>query len=144
MMRHVSLALRATLIALLLAPLLLGGASAQPPATVDWTEHPVRLLMVEQRGCIYCAQWDREIGPGYPRSDEGRRAPLLRVDLHGPWPDGLVLDRRPTITPTFILLHHGREVSRLEGYAGDQFFYPLLDAMLRDMTPQQTTREEVE
>ncbi|RNF35418.1 SoxS protein [Paracoccus methylarcula] len=89
-------------------------------------------MMVEQEGCIYCEAWDREIGPGFPKSSEGRTAPLLRVDIDGPWPDGIALDRRPTITPTFILLRGGAELSRLEGYPGDQYFYPLIDGMLTD------------
>lgn len=97
---------------------------------VDWQAEPVRLMMVEQAGCIYCAAWDREIGPGFPKSSEGRTAPLLRVDIDGPWPDGIVLDRRPTITPTFILLRDGTELARLEGYPGDEYFYPLIDDML--------------
>ncbi|WP_411957694.1 SoxS protein [Paracoccus homiensis] len=107
-------------------------AHAQAPdmTVANWTEQPVRLLMIDQRGCVYCARWDREIGPGYDRSKEGRRAPLMRVDIDGPWPDGLALARRPTMTPTFILLRNGQEISRLEGYPGAQYFYPLIDDML--------------
>lgn len=100
--------------------------------TVDWQAAPIRLMMVEQEGCIYCEAWDREIGPGFPKSSEGQTAPLMRVDIDGPWPDGIALDRRPTITPTFILLRDGVELSRLEGYPGDQYFYPLIDEMLTD------------
>lgn len=99
---------------------------------VNWQGTPVRLMMVEREGCIYCAAWDREIGPGFPKSTEGRAAPLLRVDIDGPWPDGIVLDRRPTITPTFILLRDGVELSRLEGYPGDQYFYALIGKMLSE------------
>lgn len=108
--------------------------SAEPvpvaPDRVDWNAAPVRLLMVEAKGCIYCAAWRREIGPGYASSSEGRAAPLLVVDRDGPWPDGLALERRPTITPTFVLLRDGMELSRLEGYPGDQFFYPLIAGLL--------------
>ncbi|WP_245999173.1 hypothetical protein [Paracoccus methylarcula] len=125
------------------AMLVLGGAVSTAPAeagespriasdSVDWQAAPIRLMMVEQEGCIYCEAWDREIGPGFPKSSEGRTAPLLRVDIDGPWPDGIALDRRPTITPTFILLRGGAELSRLEGYPGDQYFYPLIDGMLTD------------
>ncbi len=34
------------------------------------------LLMFEEPGCVYCAQWRREIGPIYPRSREGQIAPI--------------------------------------------------------------------
>ena len=39
------------------------------------------LLMFETRGCPWCAAWHREVGPGYPKSTEGQRAPLRRLDL---------------------------------------------------------------
>ncbi|WP_243698770.1 SoxS protein [Paracoccus alkanivorans] len=113
-----------------IAPTLAGEAGRIPDDRVDWQSAPLRLLMVEQEGCIYCEAWDREIGPGFAKSSEGLRAPLLRVDIDGPWPDGIALERRPTITPTFILLREGAELSRLEGYPGDQYFYPLIDEML--------------
>lgn len=106
-------------------------AADKPVPQVDWNATPQRLLMVERRGCIYCERWDAEIAPGYPKTDEGRAAPLLRVDVNGPWPDGLVLDRAPFITPTFILLDRGFERARLEGYPGDIHFYPVLRDMLK-------------
>lgn len=124
---------RAFLIAALLLPM---QGHAMPSATspANWAEQPVRLLMVAQQGCIYCARWDREIGPNYGQTSEGRRAPLLRVDIDGPWPDGLALARRPTMTPTFILVRNGQEISRLEGYPGDRYFYPLINDMLNKLT----------
>ncbi|MDB6176835.1 twin-arginine translocation signal domain-containing protein [Paracoccus sp. Z330] len=100
------------------------------PVTIDWDAAPVRLMMVEAKGCIYCAAWNREIGPGYPASAEGRAAPLLRLDIDGAWPNGIALERRPTITPTFILLRRGAELARIEGYPGDQFFYPVIAQMM--------------
>lgn len=96
------------------------------PAAAD----PLRLLMVEKEGCVYCAAWDRNIGPGYAASDAGRAAPLMRVDIYGPYPDGLALARRPFVTPTFILLDGGSEVGRLEGHMTAQQFYPALSALL--------------
>lgn len=96
------------------------------PASAD----PLRLLMVEKEGCIYCEAWDRSIGPVYAASDTGRAAPLMRVDIHGPYPDGLALARRPFVTPTFILLDGGSEVGRLEGHMTAAQFWPALSALL--------------
>lgn len=105
------------------AALLAGPAVAAPG---------LRLLMVRRPGCVYCAQWDREIAPVYASHPDGRAAPLLAVDLDGPYPDGLALARRPWLTPTFILLRDGIEMARFEGYPGaDRFF-----AVLRDMLAQ--------
>lgn len=106
--------------------------AGQPTHAPDWQAQPLRLLMVTRRGCVYCQQWDAQIGPGYASSAEGQQAPLLKVDLEGPWPDGLVLASRPFLTPTFILLENGQERDRILGYPGDNFFYPLLSDMLRD------------
>ena len=52
----------------------------------------LRLMMVRRRGCVHCAAWDREIGPVYARHPEGRAAPLMMVDVDGPYPDGLALE----------------------------------------------------
>lgn len=90
----------------------------------------MRLLMVQKRGCIYCAAWDREIAPGYATSGPGRRAPLMRVEIDGPWPDGLALASRPFVTPTFILLRGGVEIGRIQGYAGPEWFFADLDRLL--------------
>lgn len=91
---------------------------------------PLQLLMVRSRGCIYCAQWDRDIGPVYGAHPLGRRAPLLAVDRDGPYPDGLVLARKPWLTPTFILLQSGQEITRFEGYPGKEAFFDVLRDML--------------
>ncbi len=110
-------------------PLEITKAEANPAP--DWHSHSLRLLIVEQAGCIYCAQWNQEIAPGYSGTAIGRAAPLMRVDLNGPWPNALVLDSRPVMTPTFILLESGFERARIEGYAGRDNFYPVLAGIMR-------------
>lgn len=101
----------------------------------------LRLMMVEQPGCIHCAQWDAQIAPIYPLTDEGRAAPLLRQQLRDPLPPGVVLDAPPVFTPTFILLQDGTEAARLQGYPGEDFFWGLLSQML-DTLPR--TSEETD
>lgn len=88
------------------------------------------LLMFEDPGCGYCRRWHAEIGPGYLKSVEGLRAPLRRVDLRFGSPQGVQLNRRITITPTFVLVEDGREVGRVVGYVGADFFYEVLDEVL--------------
>ena len=91
------------------------------------------LVMVEQRGCAYCKRWDEEIGPIWPRTPAGRFAPLRRIDLHEPLPEDLDLARRPVLTPTFIVVDDaGRELARLEGYPGEDFFWPVIEQILAD------------
>ncbi|WP_281858729.1 hypothetical protein [Litoreibacter halocynthiae] len=98
--------------------------------------HAAQLVMVEQDGCHWCAQWNKEIAPAYPNTTEGQRAPLRRVDLRD-LPDDIVFTSKPVFTPTFVLVEDGKELARLEGYAGDQFFWFLLGKML-DAHPDAT------
>ncbi|MGJ8616683.1 MAG: hypothetical protein ACSHWS_07550 [Sulfitobacter sp.] len=93
----------------------------------------VELVMVDQRGCIYCERWEAEIGPIYPKTAEGRFAPLRRVDIRAV-ADDVDLKRRVVFTPTFLVVDEGAELIRLEGYPGEEFFWPLLDEILRETT----------
>jgi hypothetical protein len=90
----------------------------------------LQLLMFEQPGCIYCARWDEEIAPQYPLTTEGRSAPLRRLQLRDPLPDGLTLVSPPVFTPTFVLVQNGIETGRIEGYPGGHFFWPLLAGLI--------------
>ena len=92
------------------------------------------LVMVEQPGCVYCERWDAEIGPAYPKTAEGQFAPLIRADLRQGPPEGITYARRVVFTPTFVLVEDGQEQARIEGYPGEDFFWPLLSQMLADKT----------
>ena len=97
----------------------------------------LQLMMFEQAGCVYCEQWHAQIGPEYPLTDEGRSAPLVRVQLRAALPEGVSIASPPVFTPTFVLLQDGVEVSRIEGYPGEDFFWGLLGAMIKDAAPSQ-------
>lgn len=98
----------------------------------------MRLLMAENDGCTYCAKWNAEIAPIYPKTEEGRAAPLMRYNLRHGLPEGVELNSRIVFTPTFVLLQDGVEVARLEGYPGEDFFWGLLAKMLQD-SPEPTS-----
>ncbi len=83
------------------------------------------LLMAEENGCYWCARWNDEIAPIYPKTAEGRTLPLKRYDLHGQSPD--VIFAKPVhYTPTFIVIQDGKEAGRIEGYPGEDFFWGML------------------
>lgn len=92
----------------------------------------VRLLMIEQPGCAHCERWEAEVAPIYPKTAEGRAAPLERIQLKGPYPEDVSLARAAVFTPTFILVRDGQETGRIEGYPGEDFFWGLLGRMLAD------------
>lgn len=87
------------------------------------------LYMVDEPGCPWCARWDAEIGPIYPKTEESRRAPLNRIDIREVG-RAIDLKSRVVFTPTFLLVEDGRELDRMEGYMGDEFFWVLLNQML--------------
>ncbi|KIN63348.1 Protein SoxS [Sulfitobacter noctilucicola] len=97
-----------------------------------------QLVMVEEKGCIWCARWNEEIAPIYPKTSEGKAAPLRRIDIHAPRPDDVDFARSLHFTPTFVLVVDGQEVSRLEGYPGEDFFWGLLEKMLADAAIETT------
>ncbi|WP_425039971.1 hypothetical protein [Primorskyibacter sp. S187A] len=88
------------------------------------------LVMVEQNGCVWCERWDEEIAPIYPKTDVGAEAPLSRLDISEANAQPDVFSGRVSFTPTFVLLRDGVEVDRLQGYPGEDFFWPVLEQMV--------------
>lgn len=91
------------------------------------------LIMVEQKACEYCAAWDQDIGVIYAKTPEGEKAPLRRIDIHAALPDDLKFLQRLVFTPTFVLVHDNKEIGRISGYPGEDFFWGLLQKMLQEL-----------
>lgn len=94
------------------------------------TAQAAELIMFEQKGCVWCQRFNRDVAPTYDKTDEGKRAPLRRVDIDKPQPQDLAFVRRERFTPVFVLVDNGREFGRIRGYPGDTFFWGLLANML--------------
>ena len=92
--------------------------------------HAAELIMFEQKSCVWCRRFDREIAPAYDKTAEGKRAPLRRVDIEKPQPQDLAFIRRERFTPVFVLIDNGREFGRIRGYPGEAFFWGLFATML--------------
>jgi thioredoxin-related protein len=96
------------------------------------------LIMVEQQGCHYCERWKEEIGPIYPKTDVGMFAPIRMVDITN-------VDSTPEIaaavvfTPTFIITDGDREITRMEGYMSEDFFWGVLEMILARETEFKVT-----
>lgn len=102
--------------------LLLGGSAVARAA---------ELVMFEQAFCEWCEVWDEEVGVVYGKTGESKRAPLRRVDIHKTRPADLEGVKRVIFTPTFVLMEDGAEVGRILGYPGEDFFWSLLDQMMK-------------
>jgi hypothetical protein len=92
------------------------------------------LVMIDREGCGYCIAWKKEIGPAYPNTDLGQFAPLRIVNIREGAPEGVTFARPVLFTPTFILIEDGAELARIEGYPGEDFFWGLLEKMLKETT----------
>ena len=114
--------------------LALAAATLLGPAWTATAQAEPYLVIVEQAGCVYCERWHAEIGPAYPKTEEGRFAPLIQADLRKGPPEGITYARRVLFTPTFVLINKGQEQARIEGYPGEDFFWPLLTKLLEDNT----------
>lgn len=88
------------------------------------------LVMFESDGCAWCAAWEREVGKVYALTDEGRRAPLRRVDQTASRPTDLIGIKGVVYTPTFVLMDGDREIGRILGYPGESHFWGLLGVLL--------------
>jgi hypothetical protein len=123
--------IRPSLLALVLLTLvLLTGLSVLASAP-----NAAELVIFRRDGCPYCAAWEREIGTIYPLTGIAGRTPLRIVDLDL-GSDAEVHTLSPIIyTPTFVLADEGEELGRIEGYAGDAFFWGQLDQLLQKLQP---------
>lgn len=91
-----------------------------------------QLVMVETRGCAWCAKWHREIGPIYPKTEEGKRLPLRVVRMEN-MPADLRFLKQLRYAPTFVAVACGREVGRVVGYGGDDLFWGELAQITRKL-----------
>lgn len=94
------------------------------------------LVMFETAGCPWCVLWKRDIAPKYPKTDEGKAAPLRLVEMRAPRPADLAGIAPVKAAPTFVLVHDGREVGRIIGFPGEDFFWPML-AQLLEKVPRE-------
>lgn len=120
------------LVFLVVAPLLAGAGligAARAPSD--------QLVMFQQRGCPYCAAWNRDVGVSYAKTDEGRKLPLRRVDIADPRPEDLREIRDVVATPTFVIMHCGKEFRRITGYIGQDQFWGLMAIDLKALDDEE-------
>jgi hypothetical protein len=91
------------------------------------------LVMFEQLGCAWCEAFDREIAPIYPRTAEGQRAPLRRVNIDRPLPPDLAFIDVERLSPLFVLVDKGQEIGRIRGYPGEEHFWGLLGVLMKKL-----------
>ncbi|MEL7048978.1 MAG: hypothetical protein AAFO75_08475 [Pseudomonadota bacterium] len=111
----------------------IAAATSPESATTVVKQTAAQLVMFEEKGCPWCVKWNNEIGVIYDRTKEGQIAPLRRVDIHNRRPSDLQFIQRVSFTPTFIVISQGREIGRITGHPGADFFWPMLQEILVDL-----------
>jgi hypothetical protein len=91
------------------------------------------LVMFEQSGCGWCETFDREVAPIYPKTAEGQRAPLRRVNIDRPVPPDLSFIEVERLAPLFVLVDKGEEIGRIRGYPGEDHFWGLLAILIKKL-----------
>ena len=99
------------------------------------------LVLFETLGCEWCEQWNENIGVIYAKTAEGKFAPLRRVEIANEPPADLKHLRAAAFTPTFVVIDQGREVGRIIGHPGDDFFWPLLTQILKKVGFKEETND---
>src|SRR5262245_46263659 len=89
--------------------------------------------MFEQAGCRWWGTFYREIGPAYPKTAEGQRAPLRRVNIERPVPPDLSFIQVERLVPLFVLVNNGEEIGRIRGYPGEDHFWGLLSVLIKNL-----------
>ena len=88
------------------------------------------LVMFESEACEWCEIWDEEIGVAYDKTSEAKVVPLRKVDIDdAPHPDFKHLEGL-IYTPTFVVMDGGKELGRIIGYPGEDFFWQFLNQIL--------------
>tara|TARA_B110000444_G_C18841772_1_gene599402 strand:+ start:3093 stop:3494 length:402 start_codon:yes stop_codon:yes gene_type:complete len=90
-----------------------------------------QLLMAEEDNCYWCEKWNQDVGKIYPKTPEGRAAPLARFNIHDGYSNA-IFTKGINYTPTFILVNDGVELGRIEGYPGEEFFWALVSILFKE------------
>lgn len=124
-------------LALFMASPVMAHSSHQAPAR---TVVPSALIMIHHKDCHFCKAFMRDIGvEKYNATNIGTALPLRVFDVSTPeGRKAFLVERRagrisPRVrgTPTFIIYYNNKEVGRVTGYAGKEWFYRKLNAEVK-------------
>lgn len=118
---------------LLIATCLAQGGVAAPEADIT-------LIYIYSPTCGACQQFDREVAPIYPKTQEAQLLPLRKIGLEA-WRSGQTPFTNcslPTVfgTPTFIQMRGCEEIDRVTGYSDQELFWLSLGRMVNRVDPK--------
>ncbi len=89
-----------------------------------------KLLMFETKGCYWCEKWREEVGVIYNKTPEGKLAILQVEPLTKAAQKQYDLKSAIFYSPTFVLIDDKKEIGRIEGYPGADFFWGMLEKLI--------------
>ena len=95
-----------------------------------WGVRAGELVLFETAGCAWCEAWQKEVGSIYHLTEEARVLKLRRVEISAKIPRDLRRIRGVQFTPTFVVVHDGRELGRIEGFSSQDQFWGLLQEII--------------
>ncbi len=97
------------------------------------------LLMVHHPLCPFCKAFMNDVALDYSTTKQGKALPLVILDItitkNMEWLEQEMRSGniyRILGTPTFIIYNYGKEIGRVEGYSGKEWFYEELDKAVRE------------
>lgn len=97
-----------------------------PPTTTTNLE----LVVMEAPGCIYCTIFRRDVLPDYVASPRSKELPIRFVDINDEAANNLGIDSPVDMVPTFVVLKNNKEIGRIPGYTGPEFFFHTINYLL--------------
>ena len=103
------------------------------------------LLSVYSSTCGACAQFAREVGVIYHKTEESARLPLQRISLEA-WQDGQhdhsdCVATPVSSTPTFVQIQDCQEIDRVTGYSDEALFWLALKRMVNRLAPASLSKD---
>lgn len=108
-------------------------AAESPPSAMG------RMVVFVSPYCDTCRKFEAEVADRYSKTDIGQRLPMVLVDTFDPPADFAERARYVAFTPCMVVENpDGKEVARIRGYRGDEFFWGELDSIVRKLDASAT------
>ncbi len=89
-----------------------------------------QMIMITDKNCIFCIAWEKEIGEIYPKSDIGKKYPIIRIEIKDIKQSDQIKYEKVKVTPTFIFLSNNKEKGRIYGFSNPEMFWWRIDEIL--------------
>jgi thioredoxin-like negative regulator of GroEL len=121
------------------------GLSIWAPVSLSAYPEQTVLVYVHSPTCGACAQFDREVGAIYHKTEESALLPLQRISLEA-WQDGQhdhsdCVAMPVSSTPTFVQIQDCQEIDRVTGYSDEALFWLALRRMVNRLAPASRNKD---